>query len=116
MNARFIVAALYAVILAFFSTFFILPVIIAVRGAFVDQTGSPTFAYLAEVFQNPIYVEGFSNTLRIAIASTCAAFLFAAPLAWINHRFNFPGKSAFGALLVLPVMMPPFVGAIGFRQ
>jgi iron(III) transport system permease protein len=116
MNARFIVAGLYAVILAFFATFFVLPVSIAVRGAFVDQTGSPTFAYLTEVFQNPIYVEGFLNTVRIAIASTFAAFFFAAPLAWINHRFNFPGKSAFGALLVLPVMMPPFVGAIGFRQ
>src|SRR5690349_16285073 len=65
---------LYAVILAFFAVFFILPVAIAVRGGFVDQTGSLTFAYLAEVFRNPLYVEGFVNTLKIAIGSTFAAF------------------------------------------
>src|ERR1700730_936062 len=107
---------LYAVIMAFFAAFFILPVAIAVRGAFLDQTGSLTFAYLEEVFRNPIYVEGFLNSLKIAIGSTLVVFLLAAPLAWVGHRFNFPGKSAFSALLVLPIMLPPFVGAIGFRQ
>jgi iron(III) transport system permease protein len=116
MNVPLRTIGLYAVILTFFATFLILPVAIAVRGAFVDQTGSLTFAYLAEVFYNPIYVEGFLNTLRIAIASTVVAFIFAAPLASINQRFDFPGKSAFPALLVLPIMLPPFVGAIGFRQ
>ena len=109
-------AGLYTVILAFFAFFFILPVAIAVRGAFIDQTGSLTLSYLAEVFRNPIYLEGFLNTLRIAIASTFFAFLFAAPLGWINQRFDFPGKSVFSSVLVLPIMLPPFVGAIGFRQ
>jgi iron(III) transport system permease protein len=110
------IIGLYAVILTFLTAFFILPVAIAVRGAFVDQTGSLTFAYLEEVFRNPIYLEGFLNTLKIAIGSTLAAFVLASPLAWVGHRFDFPGKSALSALLVLPVMLPPFVGAIGFRQ
>src|SRR5260370_35165472 len=65
---------LYAVIMAFFTAFFIWPVAIAVRGAFVDQTGSLTFAYLVEVFRNPIYMEGFLNTLKIAIGSTFVVF------------------------------------------
>src|ERR1700751_6481295 len=110
------IIGLYAVILTFLTAFFILPVAIAVRGAFVDQTGSLTFAYLEEVFRNPIYVEGFLNTLKIAVGSTLAAFVLASPLAWVGYRFDFPGKSALSALLVLPVMLPPFVGAIGFRQ
>ncbi|HEV3210934.1 MAG TPA: iron ABC transporter permease [Chthoniobacterales bacterium] len=107
---------LYSIILAFFAVFFILPVAIAVRSGFVDQTGSLTFAYLREVFRNPLYLEGFLNALKIAIGSTLAAFLLASPLAWVGYRFDFPGKSALSALLILPVMLPPFVGAIGFRQ
>jgi iron(III) transport system permease protein len=108
--------ALYILVLAFFGLFFVLPIAIAVRGAFLDQTGAPTLDYIREVFRNPVYLEGFTNALRLAVGSTLLAFLIAAPLAWISERFEFPGKSTLSALLLLPMMLPPFVGAIGFRQ
>ena len=38
------------------------------------------------------------------------------PLAWLNHRFRFPGRSIFGALILVPMILPPFVGAIGLLQ
>ena len=93
-----------------------LPIAIAVRGAFLDQTGALTLDYFREVFRNPIYLEGFTNALRLAVGSTFLAFSIAAPLAWISERFEFPAKRALSALLLLPMMLPPFVGAIGFRQ
>ncbi len=108
--------ALYFGVLAFFGLFFVLPIAIAVRGAFLDQTGALTLDYFREVFRNPIYLEGFTNALRLATGSTLLAFSFAAPLAWISERFDFPAKRALSALLLLPMMLPPFVGAIGFRQ
>jgi iron(III) transport system permease protein len=107
---------LYAGVLAFFGLFFVLPIAIAVRGAFLDQTGAPTFDYVREVFRNPIYLEGFTNALRLAVGSTLFAFAIAAPLAWISERFEFPAKRALSAFLLLPMMLPPFVGAIGLRQ
>jgi iron(III) transport system permease protein len=108
--------ALYILVLAFFGVFFVLPIAIAVRGAFLDQAGALTLDYIREVFRNPVYLEGFTNALRLAVGSTLLAFSIAAPLAWISERFEFPGKSALSALLLLPMMLPPFVGAIGFRQ
>jgi iron(III) transport system permease protein len=108
--------ALYVLVLAFFGLFFVLPIAIAVRGAFLDQTGALTLDYIREVFRNPVYLEGFTNALRLAVGSTLLAFSIAAPLAWISERFEFPAKSALSALLLLPMMLPPFVGAIGFRQ
>src|ERR1700732_2953190 len=108
--------ALYFGVLAFFGLFFVLPLAIAIRGAFLDQTGALTLDYLVEVFRNPIYLEGFTNALRLAVGSTFLAFLIAAPLAWISERFEFPAKRALSSLLLLPMMLPPFVGAIGFRQ
>jgi iron(III) transport system permease protein len=108
--------ALYILVLAFFGLFFVLPIAIAVRGAFLDQTGALTLDYIREVFRNPIYLEGFTNALRLAVGSTLLAFSIAAPLAWISERFEFPGKSTLSAFLLLPMMLPPFVGAIGFRQ
>ena len=108
--------ALYILVLAFFGLFFVLPIAIAVRGAFLDQAGALTLDYIREVFRNPVYLEGFTNALRLAVGSTLLAFSIAAPLAWISERFEFPGKSTLSALLLLPMMLPPFVGAIGFRQ
>jgi iron(III) transport system permease protein len=107
---------LYIAILAFFGVFFVLPVLTALRGAFLDQTGAFTFDYLVEVFRNPVYLEGFANALKLATGSTLLAFAIAAPLAWIGQRFEFPAKRTLSALLLLPMMLPPFVGAIGFRQ
>ena len=108
--------ALYILVLAFFGLFFVLPIAIAVRGAFLDQAGALTLDYIREVFRNPVYLEGFTNALRLAVGSTLLAFSIATPLAWISERFEFPGKSALSTLLLLPMMLPPFVGAIGFRQ
>jgi iron(III) transport system permease protein len=110
------ILTLYFVVLGFFGLFFVLPIVIAVRGAFLDQTGAFTFDYIREVFRNPIYLEGFSNALKLAVGSTLLAFSIAAPLAWISERFEFPAKRALSALLLLPMMLPPFVGAIGLRQ
>ncbi|PWT78565.1 MAG: ABC transporter permease, partial [Acidobacteria bacterium] len=107
---------LYFAIVAFLAIFFVLPVAVAIRGAFLDQTGSPTLAYLLEVFRNPLYAEGLLNSLKIAVGSTLIAFLLAAPLTWLNQKFDFGAKSAFSFLLILPLMSPPFVGAIGLRQ
>jgi iron(III) transport system permease protein len=108
--------ALYFGVLAFFGLFFVLPIAIAVRSAFVDQTGAFTLDYFVEVFRNPIYLEGFANALRLATGSTLLAFAIAGPLAWFSERFDFPAKRMLSALLLLPMMLPPFVGAIGFQQ
>jgi iron(III) transport system permease protein len=107
---------LYFGVLAFFGLFFVLPIAIAVRGAFLDQTGALTLDYVREVFRNPVYLEGFINALRLAVGSTFFAFAIAAPLAWIGERFEFPAKRVLSAFLLLPMMLPPFVGAIGLRQ
>ncbi|MBV8140852.1 MAG: iron ABC transporter permease [Verrucomicrobia bacterium] len=96
--------------------FFVLPIALAVRGAFLDQTGALTFDYIREVFRNPIYLEGFTNALKLAAGSTLLAFLIAGPLAWISERYEFPAKRTLSAFLLLPMMLPPFVGAIGFLQ
>jgi iron(III) transport system permease protein len=108
--------ALYLGLLAFFGLVLLLPVATGVRSAFVDQTGALTLNYIQEVFRNPVYVEGFVNALKLAVGSTLLAFIIAAPLAWISQRFEFAYKRSLSALLLLPMMLPPFVGAIGFRQ
>ena len=100
----------------FFALFFLWPIAETLRGAFIGSDGKFTIAYIAEVFRNPLYVEGLWNSLQMGVWSTLLSTLIALPLAWISDRFIFPGKALLGALVLVPMIMPPFVGAIGIKQ
>ncbi len=106
----------FGVTTAFFACFFLWPILQTIRGAFIGADGRFTVAYVAEVFRNPIYTEGLWNSLRIAAAVTVLCTLIAVPLAFLSDRFLFPGRSLLTALVLVPMILPPFVGAIGVKQ
>ena len=100
----------------FFALFFVLPIFGTLQGAFIGSDGKLTLDYIAEVFRNPIYLEGLWNSLLMGIFSTLLTALIAVPLAVISDRYLFPGKSLLGACILIPMILPPFVGAIGVKQ
>jgi iron(III) transport system permease protein len=108
--------AVFALTALFFLIFFALPIGETLGGAFWKPGGGFTLAYVVEVFRNPIYVEGLVNSVLMAVLSTALTLAFALPLALITDRFLFPGKSLFSALILVPMILPPFVGAIGVKQ
>jgi len=94
---------------------FFWPVLRVLRGGFLTEGGF-TLKYLVGVFRNPIYAEGLLNSLKLGVGTTTLGLLIAMPLAWLAHRFDFPGKTLWTALVLVPMVLPPFVGAIGFQQ
>jgi iron(III) transport system permease protein len=114
--SRPLAIAIYALTTAFFACFFVYPIWHTVREAFFDPSGGVTLAYLAELFRNPIYLEGLANAFWMGLFSTLLAILVALPLALVNHGWKFPGRELFNALVLVPLILPPFVGALGIRQ
>lgn len=92
------------------------PLAEGVRGAFIDARGEPTMAYVAGVFGNPVYVEGLENALGLAVFATALATAFGVGAALVVQRYEFPFRGALAGLVPLPLMVPPFVGAIGLKQ
>jgi len=107
-------ALIYALTVAVFAVFFLYPIFQTLSGA-LNVNGHFTLAYVAEVFRNAIYLEGLRNAFGLAVFSTLATTALALPLAFLTDRFEFPGKKALSALLLVPMILPPFVGAIGIR-
>ncbi|MDA3874889.1 MAG: ABC transporter permease subunit, partial [Kiritimatiellae bacterium] len=107
---------MFGVTLAVFLVGFILPLVLVVRNGFISPDGQFTLRYLVGVFRNPIYLEGLMNSLRLALGTTLLATLFSLPLAWLSNRYRFAGKVWVNALVLVPMILPPFVGAIGFQQ
>jgi len=106
----------YLLAFVFLGVFLILPVVTAVTAGFTNpQDGSFTTAFLREVLINPLYSEGLLNALGIAAVTTMLAFAIALPVAWVMARTSFPGKGLAEILLLAPLVLPPFVGALGFE-
>jgi iron(III) transport system permease protein len=101
---------------AFFAAFFVWPVLLILKGGFVDADGRVTFRFLQALLSDPLVLQGLGNSFLIAVAATCLAALIGLPLAVLADRFHFPGKGLFGSLVLVPMILPPFVGAIGVRQ
>jgi iron(III) transport system permease protein len=102
--------------LLFFAAFFVWPILQILKGGFVDADGRVTFAYLGALLSDPIYLGGLANSFLLAITTTAIALLIALPLAVVSDRFLFPGKNLLGSLILVPMILPPFVGAIGIKQ
>ncbi len=98
-----------------FGALFLWPLFSVVQGGFFVD-GQFTLRYIAGVFRNPIYAEGLFNSLRLGLGTTSLALLIALPLAWLANKYDFPAKGILGGLVLVPMILPPFVGAIGFQQ
>lgn len=109
MRGRLLPYLLLAVVIVFLGAFLVVPIFtVAVVG--LDRR------LLVEVFQNYIYREGLINSFAIAGVTTFLVFLIALPLAILYDRFDFPGKSLTHLFVMIPMILPPFVGALGFQQ
>jgi len=102
--------------LLFFAAFFLWPILQILKGGFIDADGHLTFAFLGSLLTDRIYLGGLANSFLLASTTTLLALLVALPLAVISDRFLFPAKSLLGSLVLVPMILPPFVGAIGIRQ
>jgi len=106
---------LFGCLIVGFGALLVWPVLLVIAGGFYVD-GNFTAEYLIGVFKNPIYAEGLWNSFKIALGSTILASLFSIPLAWLSYTYTFRGQKIFSALLLVPMVLPPFVGAIGFMQ
>jgi iron(III) transport system permease protein len=54
--------------------------------------------------------------LLLGIATTVATTIITLPLAIINSKCDYRGKGLLSGLLLVPMVLPPFVGAIGVQK
>jgi iron(III) transport system permease protein len=99
----------------FFAVFLLWPIWQVVRVGFVGKDGHLTLTYVRLIFSNPVLVQGLINAAAVAIAVTLLCLIVSMPLAILSVRYEFPGRAVLGGLLLAPLVLPPFVGAIGVR-
>ena len=106
--------AVTAVLLIMFF-FLLLPVGVIIFQAFFPG-GKLSLTYFSLLLENPLYTDSIINSVNIGIATTILATIISLPLAAINARCDYRFKAILGGLLLVPMIMPPFVGAIGMLR
>jgi iron(III) transport system permease protein len=110
--------AILAFLLTLLSLFLLYPIALTVRGGFARDVATGegfTLRHIQMVFRDPVLVQGLINSLKIAISTTTIALILALPLAFLAARYRYPLKGLWNALVLVPLILPPFVGAIGAR-
>jgi iron(III) transport system permease protein len=108
---------LVLVLIAFFAVFLIYPLANVFISALWRPTG-PTLYWIKSTLEpdNAYVLSGLLNALGLAVVTTLACTALALPLAYLAARTAFPFKRLFSALILAPMILPPFVGAIGLKQ
>ena len=112
--------------LAVLTLLLLYPIFLTVAGAFEKQPGgglSGSGAFLSnltlEHFRvlstNPNFFRAIGNSALLAVTTTFVATAIALPLALLASSYKFPFKTFFNAAVLVPMILPPFVGAIGVR-
>ena len=101
-------------IVIFLGLFFVYPMARSLAQS-VFFNGKFTPQFLTSIFTNSSLRAGVINSLLIGLYTMLATTAVALPMAWIFIRFSFPGKRFINGLVLVPMVMPPFVGALGMK-
>lgn len=99
----------------FFGLFLLWPIAQIVWSGFVSKREGFTLSYIALIFSDPMLVQGLVNATAIAVVVTACTIALSLPLAVLSTRYDFRGRALLSGLLLVPLVLPPFVGAIGMR-
>jgi iron(III) transport system permease protein len=107
--------AIFVGLMSFFAVFLFYPMAYVFANALI-VSGNPSLVFFQIMFSDRFLREALLNSFLIGLLTTIFTAILSLPLAYLLVRFNFPGKAIFQALLLVPLVMPPFVGAIGMKQ
>ncbi len=109
-------AALAIVLALFLAVFLALPVGTVVYVAFTEKgSGSFTLINFVDFARTDLFVRSFWNSIYVSAMTVVWASAFALPLAYLTTRFEFRGAIVVQTLGFLPLIMPPFVGAVAMQ-
>jgi len=102
-------------LLVFFVAFLIYPMAYLFPSALRDRSGWTT-GYLFAVPQHPLLRWAILNSLLLGVVSVVGTTCLTLPLAWIIARYRLPAAGWLIGLLLVPLILPPFVGVLGLDQ
>lgn len=86
--------------------------LVLLRSVFTDA--GPDLSHYRTALDDPANRQALWNTVTISLATVVVSLLVGLPLAWLVARTDLPARGRLRALLLLPYVVPPYLGAIAW--
>ena len=106
--------AVYLLLMALLFVFILYPILQVIYVAFT-QDNNLTSAHFLNFFERDLFREALWNSLFAGLMAVILGSAIGLPLAFFTVKYEFPGKALIQTLGVLPLVIPPFVGAIAMQ-
>ena len=104
----------FALIWVFLILFVLYPLTRIFYDAFSNEAGQFTLANFQEFFTDRFYLRSLWNSLLLGVATVLTTSVIGIAVAFLIIRYEFPYRNLFGYLTMLPMILPPLVGVLGF--
>ncbi len=101
--------------MAFLIVFMIVPIFHAISSGFRYENHW-TADWFGRGISDSLTLQQMFNSFILACAATLVSLLIALPPAILRARCQFIGQGVLGVLMLVPMILPPFVGALSMRH
>jgi iron(III) transport system permease protein len=94
--------------------FLIYPLLHLFYDTFTTDAGDFTLLNFQDFFTDRYYLKALMNSLLLGVGTVITTSIIGITFAFLLLRYEFPGRGIFSYLSILPMIMPPLVGVMGF--
>ena len=102
-------------LLTILTAFILYPVLRVLWISVTDDQSNLTLIHFGNFFRRPLFREALWNTLWSGVLVVIFSAILALPLAYVLARYEFRGKLLLQTAATLPLVVPPFVGAVALQ-
>jgi len=104
----------FVLIWTFLILFVVYPLTRIFYDAFTDEAGHLTLANFLDFFTDSFYLRSFWKSMVLGLAAVLTTSVIGIAVAFLLIRYEFPYRNLFSYLTMLPLILPPLVGVLGF--
>ena len=104
----------FALIWTFLIVFVFYPLLHIFYEAFTNEEGVITLANFGEFFTDKFYLRSLWKSLLLGVGAVVTTSIVGVAVAYLLIRYEFPYRMTFSYLTMLPMILPPLVGVLGF--
>jgi iron(III) transport system permease protein len=104
----------FGLIWTFLILFVLFPLTRIFYDAVTNEAGQFTLGNFQEFFTDAFYLRSFWRSMVLGVAAVFTTSVIGIAVAFLIVRYEFPYRKTFSYLTMLPMILPPLVGVLGF--
>jgi iron(III) transport system permease protein len=105
---------IFLILLTLLFLFILYPLIRVLHVAFTEGDHL-SLSHFINFFERALFKESFLNSLTAGLMAVIFGSLISLPLAFFTIKYDFKGRMLIQTLGVLPLVLPPYVGAVALQ-